>query len=76
MADQPVDVAEAVVAVDSTCVHRWRITASADEAAQGTCRLCGLTREFTNQRRAYGAHRAQPPRSAGSTPHQGDSHAP
>lgn len=42
-------------AIDAACIHRWLIGGAVDELAEGTCRRCGLTRQFTNARRAWGS---------------------
>ena len=51
-------------AAEDTCVHRWQIGGSTADVAEGTCRLCGMTRQFTNERRWMGGHRGRGPRAA------------
>jgi len=31
-----------------SCIHRWRLTEPDGPTSLGTCRLCGLTRRFSN----------------------------
>lgn len=38
----------------AACVHHWLIGGAVDDLAEGTCRHCGKTREFTNVRRGWG----------------------
>ena len=57
-------------AAEDICVHRWRITGSTD-VAEGTCRLCGMTRQFTNERRWMGGQRGRGPRAV-PTPQKRD----
>ncbi len=38
----------------TACVHRWLIATPVDDLCNGTCRLCGAKRSFTNERYAFG----------------------
>ena len=50
-------------AAEAACVHRWRIAGPAD-VTEGTCRLCGVTRQFTNERRWAAGHHQRGQRAA------------
>lgn len=35
-----------------SCVHRWILAAPSGDSVEGTCRICGAKRAFTNRRRS------------------------
>ncbi|MGI8549911.1 MAG: hypothetical protein ACR2PL_03785 [Dehalococcoidia bacterium] len=48
-------IANALLTVPAStpeCVHHWLLIVPDGDEVQGTCRSCGATRAFTNQRRA------------------------
>ncbi len=46
------------------CTHRWQIATPVGDQCSGICRLCGVERNFTNERSIFG----QPGRSRRPVP--------
>jgi hypothetical protein len=46
---EPADGSEGIA--DEGCVHRWVLVSPAGDSVQGTCRICGAQRAFTERRR-------------------------
>jgi hypothetical protein len=46
------EVADGTEAIaDESCVHRWLLVSPEGNSVQGTCRICGAQRAFTDRRR-------------------------
>ena len=61
--DNTADPAAAADA-DAACSHRWMLAdTTKGQSTQGTCRLCGAVRTFTNARRTWSRDRLFQPRS-------------
>ena len=36
------------------CIHRWQVATPVGDQCTGVCRLCGVERNFTNERSIFG----------------------
>ncbi len=57
------DADAAPPAADAACTHRWVLADTTKGDTQGTCRLCGVVRTFTDARRTWSRGRSFQPRS-------------
>lgn len=48
---------------DAACIHHWVLANPVEGETQGTCRLCGVVRTFTNTRRKWSRGRPYQPRN-------------
>jgi hypothetical protein len=48
----------------STCAHHWILGAPRKETTQGSCKLCGETRDFTDALKAPAARRTTAAKSS------------